>query len=697
MNWITDKILKHKVGVIVVFTLGLIFSIFSAPMVDTNNDMSDYLPEDSKSTISLNLMNEKFEKGSPNMRIMLEDVSVAEALIYKERISEIEGIKEINWLDDSVNIEEPLEMIDKDILYSWYKDNKALFTVLVDDGDKLEDTITEVKNVVGDKGVVAGDAVTSDYARSSIDSEITKIMTFVIPIIIIVLMISTSSWFEPFLFLFTVGVSIIINMGTNIFLGEISFITKATAAILQLAVSMDYAIFLLHRFADFRGEGMDVYDSMANAMKKSYPSILASGLTTILGFLALTLMRFKIGADLGIVLAKGIIFSLASVMFLLPVLTIYTYNIIEKTNHKSFMPKFDKFSKFAMKVGKVVVIIVAIIVVPSYIAQRKNNFTYGASSMASSEETPLGRDTKKINDTFGKSNQLVLIVPEDNPVDEKKIGEKLYDIEGISSVISYSLSVGNEVPKSFVPEDQLSALVSGNYSRTLITLSTEEESEETFNIVESIRALGEEYFGDNYYLVGGSVSAYDIKDTVTKDNVITTLGSIIAIAVVIIFTYKSLSIPVLLLIAIESSIWINLSFSYFTGASIAYIGFMVISSVQLGATVDYAILFANGYLENRKLYNKHDSAINTLKNSTGAVLTSATILAIAGFTLGKISTNTVIAQLGILIGRGAVLSAISVLFFLPTVLVLCDKLIEKTTIKAQFYKEGDKNEFIYSK
>ena len=698
MNWITDKILKHKIGVVIVFTLGLIFSIFASPLVGTNNNMVDYLPEDSKSTISLNLMNEKFEKGSPNMRIMLEDVSVSQVLSYKELISKIEGVKEINWLDDSVNIEQPLDMIDKDILDSWYKDNKALFTVLVDDdGDKLGDTIIKIKEVVGDKGVVAGDAVTDDYARTSTNNEISKIMAFVIPVIIIVLMISTSSWFEPFLFLFTVGVSIVINMGTNIFLGEISFITKATAAILQLAVSMDYAIFLLHRFADFREEGMDVHDSMINAMKKSYPSIFASGLTTILGFLALTLMRFKIGPDLGIVLAKGVIFSLVSVMFLLPVLTIYTYKIIDKTHHKSFMPKFDKFSKVAMKVGPIVVIIVAIIVGPSYLAQGKNNFNYGASAMASSEETPLGRDTKKINDTFGKSNQLVLIVPEDDPVDEKKIGDKLYDIEGVSSVISYSLNVGNEIPKSFVPEDQLSALVSENYSRMLITLSTEEESEKAFSIVESIRALGEEYFGDNYYLVGGSVSAYDIKDTVTKDNVITTLGAIIAIGVVIMLTYKSLEVPILLLIAIESSIWINLSFSYFTGASIAYIGFMVISAVQLGATVDYAILFANGYLENRKLYNKHDSAINTLKNSTGTVLTSATILAIAGFALGKMSTNTVIAQLGILIGRGAVLSVTSVLFFLPTVLVLCDKLIEKTTIKSQFYKEGDKNEFIYNK
>lgn len=695
MDWITDKILEHKVGVIIFFLVCTVFSIFAAPMVKINYNMTDYLPEDSKSTISLNLMNKNFDKSPPNVRIMLEDVSVAEALNYKEKISKIKGVKEINWLDDSINIDQPLDMIDKDLLDSWYKDHSALFTVLIDDGDSMQETIKDMKDIVGERGVLAGDAITSAYAQTSTSQEISKIVAFIIPVIVIILMISTSSWFEPFLFLFTVGISILINMGTNIFIGEISFITKATAAILQLAVSMDYAIFLLHRFSDFREEGMDVRDAMANGMKKSYSSIFASGLTTILGFLALTLMRFKIGPDLGIVLAKGIIFSLASVMLLLPVLTIYTYKIIDKTRHRSFMPSFDKFSNFAIKIGPAVVIIVAILVLPCYLAQGKNSFTYGSSSMASSEETELGKDNKKINDAFGKSNHLVLIIPANDPVAEKEIGDKLYDIEGVSSVISYSMNIGNEVPKSYVPEGKLSSLVSKGYSRMIITLSTDEESDKAFKAVESIRNLGEEYFRDDYYLAGGSASSYDIKDTVISDNVVITLGAIVTIGAVIMITYKSLATPVLLLIAIESSIWINLSFSYFKGLSIAYIGFMVISSVQLGATVDYAILFANGYLENRKSFDKHESALNTLKSATGSVLTSATILAIAGFVLGKISTNTVIAQLGILIGRGAVLSCISVLFFLPTLLILCDKIIEKTTLKSKFYEKGEKNEFIY--
>jgi len=695
VDYIIDKILKYKKIVILCFTLAVVFSILVSPMVRVNYDMVDYLPEDSKSTISLNLMQEQFDKSPSNVRVMLKNIDIVEVLKYKNLISEIDGVKEINWLDDSVNINQPLSMIDEELLNSYYKDNNALIDVLVDEGNRLQSTIEKINSVVGDKGVVSGQAVTLAYAQSSTSDEVSKIIMFIIPLIIIILMISTSSWFEPVLFLLTVGISILLNMGTNIFLGEISFITQSTSAILQLAVSMDYAIFLLHKFADFREEGLDIRDAMANAMKKSFSSIFASGLTTILGFLALTLMRFKVGPDLGIVLAKGIVFSLASVMLLLPVITIYTYKIIDKTHHKSFMPSFNKFSKFSMKIGPIVLIVVALSVVPSYLAQSKNHFTYGASSMASDDESDVGKAIIETDNIFGKSNQLVFMIPANDAAGEKEIVDKLYDINGVSNVISYSNMVGNEIPKGFVPSEQLSSLVSDKYSRMIITLSADEESKVAFDAIESIRNLGSEYFGDDCYLAGNSASAYDIKETVTSDNVITTLGSIIAIGLVIMFTYKSLSLPIILLFAIESSIWINLSYTYFSAGSIAYIGYMVISAVQLGATVDYAILFANSYLENRKLFNKYDSAINTLKSSTGTVLTSASIMCISGFALGIISSNSVIAQLGILMGRGAALSATLVLFFLPTVLVLCDKLIEKTTIKSNFFKEGIEYEYDY--
>ena len=693
MDYIIDKILKYKKTVISIFALLVVFSILMTPMVRVNYDMVDYLPEDSKSTISLNLMQEQFDKSPSNVRVMLKNIDIVEVLKYKNLISEIDGVKEINWIDDSVNINQPLSMIDEELLNSYYKDDNALIDVVVDEGNGLQATIEKINSVVGDKGVVSGQAVTLAYAQSSTSEEVSKIIMFIIPLIILILMISTSSWFEPVLFLLTVGISILINMGTNIFLGEISFITQSTSAILQLAVSMDYAIFLLHKFADFREEGLDIKDAMANAMKKSFSSIFASGLTTILGFLALTLMRFKVGPDLGIVLAKGIVFSLASVMLLLPVITIYTYKIIDKTHHKSFMPSFNKFSKFSMKIGPVVLIVVALSVVPSYLAQSKNHFTYGASSMASDDESDVGKAIIETDNIFGKSNQLVFMIPANDAAGEKEIVDKLYEINGVSNVISYSNMVGNEIPKGFVPSEDLSSLVSDKYSRMIITLSADEESKIAFDAIESIRNLGYEYFGEDCYLAGNSASAYDIKETVTSDNVITTIGSIIAIGLVIMFTYKSLALPIILLFAIESSIWINLSYTYFSAGSIAYIGYMVISAVQLGATVDYAILFANSYLENRKLFNKYNSAINTLKSSTGTVLTSASIMCISGFALGIISSNSVIAQLGILMGRGAALSATLVLFFLPTVFILCDKLIEKTTIKSNFFKGINNKEF----
>ncbi|MGL5312094.1 MAG: efflux RND transporter permease subunit [Peptostreptococcaceae bacterium] len=696
MKWLAEKILKHKVLVIIAFTIAIVLSLFSSRLVNVNYELTKYLPEDSTSTTALNVMNEIFEKGPPNLRVMIEDVSVPEALEYKESISKVDGVKEIQWLDDSESIEQPIEMIDNSVLDSWYKDNNALFSIVVDDGNDLQETINNIKEIIKDKGYIEGQAATSAFAQESTGAEVSKIMVFVIPLTLIVLIISTSSYFEPFLFLITTGIAILINMGTNVFLGEISFITQTTSSILQLAVSMDYSIFLLHRFAEYREKGMDVKDAMKNAMIKSFSPILASASTTILGFLSLTLMRFKIGPDLGIVLAKGMVLSLVSVMFLFPVLAIYTYKIIDKTQHKSFLPKFDKFSKLSMKIGPLAIIIVCLVTGPAFLAQGKNNFSYGASSMSSGEETELGRDTAKINELYGKSNQFVLMIPSKDEVAEKEIGDKLKDIEGITDIISYSTSIGNEIPRKFVPEDQLSSLISDGYSRMIITVAAEEESETAFNAVESIRTLAKEYFGDNYYLAGGSPSAYDIKTTVTSDNKVTTIGAILAIGLVIMITFKSISIPIILIIAIQSSIWVNLSFSYFEGLSIAYIGYMVISAVQLGATVDYAILYSNEYLQNRKKLLKKEAAIKTIRSTTGTILTSGTILAIAGYTLGLISSNSVIAQLGILIGRGAILSMLSVLFFLPTFMVLCDKLIEKTTKNADFFKGGTQNEIQYN-
>ncbi len=680
MHAISEKVIRHKNIVLICFLITIVLSFVLSKLVSVNFDLISYLPSDSQSTIALEVMESEFTKAPPNARVLVENVSVPQALEYKKAISNIEGVLEVSWLDDTQNVYQPLEAIPKKQLESWYVDENALFSLVIDD-TKSKSAVAEIKEIIADKGELTGDIIDQVDAQQNTGAETGKMLMFILPIIVLILLVTTSSWFEPVLFMIAIGVAIVINNGTNVFLGEISFITKTTASILQLAVSMDYSIFLLHRFSEFREQGQDVKTAMVNAMTKSFSSIFASGLTTAIGFGALIVMRFLIGPDLGIVLAKGIVLSMLSIMFLLPVITVYTYKLIDKTHHKSFLPSFEGFGRFAVAVGVPVAIFAIVSIVPSYLAQSKIDFMYGASVMGNNST-----GASKTEQLFGKANNLVLLVPKGDVVKEKVIGDELLKKDFIKTVVSYTQNIGAVVPQQFVPQDKLSALQSENFSRLVLTLSTEQESAEAFNAVEEIRALGQKYYGDKYYLAGGTANVYDIKTTVVQDNKLVTIISILGIGLVLMFTFKSLTLPVILLLTIETSIWINLAFPYFSDDKLAYLGFMIISSIQLGATVDYAILFAHRYIENRRDLPKKKAAIQTVSDTAASILTSASILITAGFIMGTISTNGVIGQLGTLIGRGTMLSAIMVFFFLPTLLIIFDKVIQKTTIGLHFYK-----------
>ena len=685
MQAFSQGILRHKWLVLILFLAAAAVSAVLARQVKVNYQLMDYLPEDSPSTIALDVMNEAFDKPVPNLRVMVRDVSIPEALEYKKEIGAVEGVTEITWLDDEVSLEEPTETMDQETLHSWYKDGNALFSVTVD-SDLVDTAVPEIRNIVGDQGAVAGDAASLSQTRQTLGSEMKLIMLMVIPLTLIILFISTSSWFEPLLFMVSVGVAILLNNGTNLIFGQVSFITMTTASVLQLAVSMDYSIFLLHRFAEFRREGMDVKEAMARAMEKSFSSILASALTTVIGFAALLFMRFKLGPDMGIVLAKGIVFSLLSVLFFLPVITVFTYKIIDITHHRSFLPSFAGFGKAVTKVFIPAVVVVAIVIVPAYLAQQNNHFIFGSSAMSSDETSQVYRDEEAIDALFGKFNQMVLLVPAGDAAKEAILTDELDEIPSVTSVVSYSNSVGTVIPQEFVPADSLEYLVSGGYSRVIVTVGASQESNEAFTAVEQIRKTAEDVYGDGYYLAGGSANVYDMRDTVIADNKVVAIFGIIGIGLVVLLTFRSISIPIILLLTIETSIWINLSIPYFLGNSMAYLGFIIISSVQLGATVDYAILMTNRYIENRRSHAKKAAISQTVANTTASILTSAGILASAGFILGEISSNGMVGEFGILIGRGAALSAAMVLLFLPAMLYFCDGIIQKTTLGLKFYK-----------
>lgn len=679
--------------IIIVFLIVTVICAGLSTLVGVNYNFADYLPKDAPSTNALNVMEEEYSQPIPNMRVVIYDVSIPDALEYKEKIEKAEGVKEVTWLDDSIDIYGPLEHADQDSVETWYKNSDALFSVTVSSDEKEKKAAVDaIREIIGDDNAMSGTAVTDVLSPVHTSQEIQKIMLIALPIVFIILLLTTTSWFEPVLFMITIGVAIMLNRGTNLIFGEISFVTNAAGSVLQLAVSMDYSIFLLHRFAENRQEGGNVQDAMMKAVKQSMGSVLSSGLTTVTGFAALILMRFRIGPDMGYVMAKAIVFSLICVLCFLPALAISTYKLIDKTRHRAFWPDFHKFAKAVLKVRIPALILAVLLLIPCYIAQGKNDFLYGSSRVYSTNETQMGRDLLAVEDEYGPSNPLVILVPKGDISKEQQLNDALKADPDVTSVISYVNTVGASIPEDFVPEESLSQLYSEHYSRFVVSLDTEEVEDGWADKVDELHTICEKYYGDEALIAGDLASTEDLKDTITVDNTRVNILAILFVFVILVLNFKSVSIPVILTLVIELSIWINLSVPYLQSTTLHYIGYLIISSVQLGATIDYAILLTGRYMDERKTKKRKDAAIESVRACVLSLFTSAIILTIAGSVLGAISTNLVLSQLGILVGRGAVISFILVLFVLPALLMIFDRLIEKTTAKTSFYKEESRHE-----
>ena len=685
MDKFSHAIIKYKKSILITFLIIAALSAIFSLQVSVNYDMVDYLPKDAQSTTAIRIMKDEFDGEMPNARVMLTNVSIQEALEYKQKITAIDGVASVNWLDDIIGLDTlkttPLDFLDSSKLKNYYKGNNALMNLSIESGKETV-AVNSIYNLIGEKNAAAGEAINTAETQAMSVSEVMKAMLILLPIIIIILIISTNSWIEPLLFLVTIGVAIIINMGTNIIFGEISFITRTVSPILQLAVSLDYAIFLLHSFNDYR-LSHEHHEAMRLAMKQALPTVAASAATTVLGFAALVFMRFGIGADLGLNLLKGILFSFISVMLFLPVVTLMCYKTIDKTKHRTFMPSFKKAGSLLMNVRIPLLILAIVVVAPAFLAQSNTQFMYGMGSVTGTSRA--GRDSLYIEEKFGKENVLVLLVPRENAGKESEICDALSKIPHIKNIISYTTTVGGEIPSEFVPKEAVNQFYSEHYTRIILYTDLAEEDEAAFNTVQTVLDTASLH-SDTYYLAGQSATLYDMKNVVSKDTKLVNLIAIIGIFMVLLITFRSLSLPLFLLFSIETAIWINLSFPYFTDKPLSFIGYLIICTVQLGATVDYAILFTNAYLNKRKTLPKKDAMRVTIGDNFVAILISATILATAGFTLAFTTTNPIIGELGILLGRGTLLSLTMVSCVLPALLVLFDKFIQKTTMKNNFHQ-----------
>ena len=678
-------VVNHSKLILVVFAILFLVCALMKNFISVNYDMNDYLPPDSPSTIALDTMDEVYEGGIPNARVMVKDVSVAKALKYKAKLEAADGVSEVTWLDDSQDMNIPIEYMDEDSVETYYKDGVALYSVTIDE-DKRIDACNAIREIIGDDNSMSGSAVSTAVATTSTVTEIPIIAAIGVLFTLIVLLLTTTSWAEPFIVLVGLGVAIVINGGSNLMFGEISFVTNAAGSILQLAVSLDYSVFLLHRFTECRTQdGQDVKLAMVDALCGSTTSILSSGLTTVIGFLALCMMRFQIGPDLGLALAKGIAISLITVFVFMPAVILTTYKFIDKTEHKSLIPDLSGLAKVIYRLMIPCVCVFAIVAAPCYLASNSNDFYYGASHIFGSQ-TQLGSDVEKIEEVFGKNDTYVLMVPRNDTATQKKLSDALHEMDEVSDIVSYVDTVGEVIPESYLDDDTLSKLNSGDYTRMVLTVKADYEGDRTFALVEKIRNTAEEYFSDEWLLAGEGVSTYDLMDTVTQDMTKVNLIAIGAVFIVLLFAMKSISIPVILVLAIETAIWINLAIPYFRSKAIFYIAYLIISSIQLGATVDYAILFTDRYKEYRVAMSKKDSILKVITSCTVSVMTSASVLSVIGFLMGKVSTHGLLAQLGMFLGIGTVCSLAIVMLVLPGLLYLLDGLIQKTSLGLKFFK-----------
>ena len=655
------------------------------PFVGVNYDLSKYLPDFAPTKQALDVMEQEF--GYPGMaRIMVKDVTLPEARTIRQRISRVDGVDLVVGPDLAANVYSTDAFIKNSLTDRFYKDGNAVYQIIFEDGDSDASThkaINEIYGIVGkDRGCFAGSAVSSKERQESITREIAMAIGMAVVIIWLILTLTTTSWFEPFLFILVMAVAIVLNMGSNIMFGRISFFTFSTAAILQLAVSMDYSIFLLHTYTAIKQSGVDSRPAMEAAIEKSCSSILASGATTIVGFLVIALMKFTIGRDVGFVLTKGIVCSLVTVLFLMPTLILRFDKKIEKTAHRFFLPPLDGLGKLMYRIRIPVLAAAAFCAVPCYFGQSMNYFYYGDDALGSGPGTRVYEDSRAIEDVFGKSNVIIAMVPNGNVIKERRLTEELEDQEFIDYALSMAGTLPQGIPESFLPESVTKQLRTDSYARILISMETREESSYSFQCSEKLTEIVKKYYPEDSYVIGMTPTTIDIRDILTDDYNRVSIISLAGVALVVMLTFHSVMVPVLVIIPIEVAIYLNMTIPYIIGDSMVYIGYIIVSCLQLGATIDYSILMTNNYMEFRETMGSREAAVTAIAKSAISILTSGGILTVVGYLLYFTSSIQAISQVGRLVGRGALLSMILVLSLLPALLAAFDKPIRRQQQRA---------------
>ncbi len=722
--------------------IALIFSAFSRNWVEVENDLSFYLPDDAETKLALDVMEEQFTTYG-TAEVMVANITYEEAEKLNDRISEVKGVQSVAF----------------DQTTDHYASSSALFTVTFDydeTDDACLDSLDAVKELLSDYDLYISTDL-GDTLAETIDSEVSVIMAYVAAIVVIVLILTSRTFGEVPVLLLTFVAAMILNQGTNFLLGKISFVSNSVTSILQLALSLDYAVILCNRFKE-EHRTLPIREAAIQALSKAIVEIGASSLTTIGGLCAMLFMQFKIGPDMGICLMKSILFALLSVFVLMPGLLVLLGPLIEKTEHRNFVPKISFAGKFAWATRKIVPFAFLGVIVLGYFVSSKCPYAYGYSILTTPKlnETQIAENL--IDDTFTSQNMLALVVPtgdyekeaalldELDGMDEIDYTMGLTNVEAMDgymladkltprqfselagldyemaqvvyaayateqgdygklmgNISSYkvplmdmSLFVCDQVDAGIVQfdadqtamlrdaktqmESAKAQLQGSDYSRMLLYLTLPESGDETYAFIDTVRETAQRYYPDgNVYVAGNSTTEYDFEKSFSRDNTVVSVVSLLIVLVVLLFTFKSAAMPILLILVIQGSIWINFSIPALTNSPLFFMSYLVVSSIQMGANIDYAIVIASRYQEIKNTMSHRDAMIETLNFAFPTVITSGTILSVAGILIGQMTSEAAIVGIGQSLGRGTIISMILVLFVLPQILLLGGGLADKTS------------------
>ena len=690
-------VVRARIPILIAALLLLIPAVYGMRHTRINYDMLDYLPADMETVIGQDELMEEFGKGAFSF-LILEDMPTKDAAALKAKIEEVGHVESVLWYDSVLDLSVPPEILPEKLYDAFNTENATMMAVFFDSStsaDVTMDAIREIRSLAGKQCFVTGMSALVTDLKDLCEKEEPVYVAIAVLCATAAMLLLLDSWLVPFVFLASIGMMIVLNLGTNwLLLGEISYITKALSAVLQLAVTMDYSIFLWNSYNEKKAVLTDHGEAMAEAVSATLSSVVGSSVTTIAGFIALCFMSFTMGRDLGIVMAKGVLFGVVGCVTVLPALILLFDKPLEKTKHRSLIPDMKTFSARVVKIFPVFLVLFLALIPPAYYGYRKTNEeVYYDMADCLPEDIDFVIANAKLQENFDIASTHMLLVDADtSPKDVRAMIREMEKVDGVKAVLGLESVVGSAVPEEILPASLTSILKSGKWELLLVNSAYHPASDAVNEQIDALGAILKKYDAGGM-LIGEAPCMKDMIETTDRDFAVVNSISIAAIFVIILLVTRSLTLPVLLIAVIELAIFINLGLPHYLGTSLPFIAPICISTIQLGATVDYAILMTTRYKSERTNGASRTDAVKTaLSSSIPSILVSGFGLFAATFGVALYSDIDIVGSMCMLLARGAVVSMLAVIFLLPALLLLCDRVILRTTQGMGAVRKREKSE-----